>query len=1706
MRIQHTLSFQFCRKLRRRGASAGIVIGTLALICAFISGPAYGQTYLQSIGVPPWSNDLPVENGWIDAANGILHIEIPLASYPQRGGATETVKLEYDSAIWSYDINTGYSYPPAGSYYPSSCPACGLLNDIGGWQLVVSGASGSVSAGTTEYDCEWDPYGDVTGFDLVYNPWIYTEPNGTTHTFTRVTTAYHYGTPGNCTNFPLNGSSYADADDGYYINVTNGTSATVYAPDGTIISNLDNYLATRTDPNGNQYTCSNCATGDTSEAEYYDTLKRTVAKFTVSSDKNDIYIDVLNDHGGTARYTAHVASVDASFFWGSPIYTISEVDLPDGSSYLFGYDSGTGSDHFGVLDSVTLPTGGTVSYSYSLFGGIGFDNVWVTHRTTPDSSTGWSYVPATAGSGVQTNTVTKPTGEHTVYTMVMGQNLPYTTLAQYYDSASNLVETVSNCYAGLSPQTSTCPDNGTGDGELIGTTTTLPAPGGNISATTEYTWNSNYQGNIVKKSEWNFGSSPTGSADRTTTYTYYTPSVNCSSMGPGCNLVNRPATITVANSSGSLVSKTVNCYDNTSGCGTSLASGHTGVVQHDDTNYGSGFTARGNLTQVQNYTSSSSYITSEKMTYDITGQLTMSYDGNNNETTYSYSDNFYTDNGNTSGLSSYTPSTATNAYLTSKTEAYGTSVAEAFAYGYYWGTGQMALSTDPNSQTTYYHFYDSENRPTATIFPDGGWKLATYPSATELDRYTGITSPTPGTSCPSSGSTCRQDQTEMDSLGRVQHQNLVSDPSGEDSVDTAYDSDGRAYSVSNPHRSGSSPTDGTEYYGYDALDRKYKITRTDGGAAYTYYGATVSSQGGRSSQMCSGYGTGYPVLHVDEAGHKRQNWTDGFGRLIEVDEPDPSSGSLTSGSPANTCYRYDLNNNLTYALSAGGTQSRSLFYDMISRLTSSINPESNWTATGTPTSVTTYYSYDSNANLTSKTEPAQNQQGASTVTISYCYDALNRMIAKEYASSSSCSAPVATYWYDGQTPSGCTISSFSYGSYTKPNRTAMCDAAGTEAWSYDKMGRVLNDQRVSNAVTKTATYTYNYDGSITTLLYPSGRTITYTPNSAQQFISAVDVAHSINFATNASYSPQGALTSLSSGSSLVSTTYYNNRLQPCRISAKSSGTAPTSCADATDIGNILDLTFNWDLSSVNSLCSTSFGSPTDNGNLASVANNITTGRSQNFCYDPLNRLAKAETTSTYSTGAAYCWGESYTIDALGNLKGITPITGVYSGCTVESGISVSANAQNRIYAGTNPDFSYDTAGNMINDTTHSYTFDAENHLTQVDGTPGNCSSATECYVYDGDGRRVEKETSSVSKIYWYDQNGSVLDETDGSGNTSNSSFNEYIFFNGNRIARLDSSANVYYYFADHLGTTRVITNASGSICYDSDLYPFGVERPPYTQSCTFNTYKFTGKERDSETGLENFGARYDASTMGRFVSPDAMGAAWSQEDPQSFNLYSYVENNPASLTDPSGRVFCRTDPDTQQLICDVTNIEYLNDPAKYDALGYHHYDCSCDTAADILAWNRHIDPGVPDISTDFLNLYFAGSAIRGGFTLARGAWGLLGEFGAANVPEDILVIGKMADLEADGAILPGEKTLLPDLTTDLGSKDANWARNEAKLQDAMKEGQPIRDASVDPATGEPKAGSESGFLGMERDTLRNNGWWLDGDMWNPPQLQPAGYK
>ena len=218
---------------------------------------------------------------------------------------------------------------------------------------------------------------------------------------------------------------------------------------------------------------------------------------------------------------------------------------------------------------------------------------------------------------------------------------------------------------------------------------------------------------------------------------------------------------------------------------------------------------------------------------------------------------------------------------------------------------------------------------------------------------------------------------------------------------------------------------------------------------------------------------------------------------------------------------------------------RTFTYNSLAQLLTAVNPGSG----------TISYTYDGDGNVLTKVAPKPNQTGTLTVTTSYIYDALHRLLDKNFSDGT----PSAYYRYDLASIWGVAVEN--------PIGRRVGTSVGSPAtsnvvYSYDVMGRVKKAATVIAPVTawKNFLYTYNLDGSLATLTYPTGRVVTYAYNAAGRALSAVDAANNVNYATEASYAPHGALASLKQGVSasfagITSTSSYNNRLQPVVLSA-----------------------------------------------------------------------------------------------------------------------------------------------------------------------------------------------------------------------------------------------------------------------------------------------------------------------------------------------------------------------------------------------------------------------------------------------------------------------------------------------------------------------------------------------------------------------------
>ena len=207
---------------------------------------------------------------------------------------------------------------------------------------------------------------------------------------------------------------------------------------------------------------------------------------------------------------------------------------------------------------------------------------------------------------------------------------------------------------------------------------------------------------------------------------------------------------------------------------------------------------------------------------------------------------------------------------------------------------------------------------------------------------------------------------------------------------------------------------------------------------------------------------------------------------------------------------------------------------MLSRVTQVTTPEGK--------DNTKYFYYTTSSNTLCAGDPSAvcRRTDERGITTTYTYDALNRpgYNPSTAAMSYSNSDPSVYYSYDQTSYNGLTIAN------GKGQRTGMSDASGETAWSYDPMGRVAAEERTIGSVTKTLSYGYNLDGSLASVTYPSGRTVTYTPSAVGRARSAVDTGDSINYVTSAIYAPQGALETADYGSNITFSASYNNRLLP----------------------------------------------------------------------------------------------------------------------------------------------------------------------------------------------------------------------------------------------------------------------------------------------------------------------------------------------------------------------------------------------------------------------------------------------------------------------------------------------------------------------------------------------------------------------------------
>jgi RHS repeat-associated protein len=320
------------------------------------------------------------------------------------------------------------------------------------------------------------------------------------------------------------------------------------------------------------------------------------------------------------------------------------------------------------------------------------------------------------------------------------------------------------------------------------------------------------------------------------------------------------------------------------------------------------------------------------------------------------------------------------------------------------------------------------------------------------------------------------------------------------------------------------------------------------------------------------------------------------------------------------------------------------------------------------------------------------------------------------------------------------------------------------------------------------------------------------------------------------------------------------------------------------------------------------------GQLTSVTDQKNTARNRAYEYDKLGRLGKVKGgVDAFSNPA---WHQNYTYDRYGNRTGVTK-TGEAPQIPLDGLASLGFNtANNRINTA---GFEYDPAGNqtraVINDggTQQQYRYDCAGRLAQVLDASGNVVAT---HSYGASNQRLVSVEGGVTRYFAWD-GGQTIAEFEASGANALVWKTSYVYLVGRLLATTSGAGGTEtrFHHPDRLGT-RLVTGADGTVVSEQLGLPFGTMLP-FTQTYGGeNSYqhptlgnpskkRFTSYDRSEATGLDYAVNRFYSSQQGRFAQVDPIGmGAVSLGNPQSLNLFSYVQNDPVNFVDPTGMNSC----------------------------------------------------------------------------------------------------------------------------------------------------------------------------------------------------------
>jgi RHS repeat-associated protein len=903
-----------------------------------------------------------------------------------------------------------------------------------------------------------------------------------------------------------------------------------------------------------------------------------------------------------------------------------------GAAHQFGYN-GTGE-----LTQATTPLGGTLGWSYCsyTYSGPGIAYREVQSRTMSSGtfsgamSNTWNMTTDTGASQHATWTVSDA-GANSSKVWVFASGLP----ASYEERGPGGTALMHTDY--------TWTTDAVGN-PYVGTVVNTANPGAN-QVQSKSTQTLDAYGNLTQSAVYDFGNLTT--PVKTYNYTYLH---NVDGNYDARYIRNRVTNVTVTPAGGGATTLVSNTYDVYSTICAGNGSGmvvRTGAFQHDDGNYGTSFTYRGNVT------SRSSMGSSVSMRYESTGIAICTMDG--------------------AGRSiSSAPDASTGYSLPGVLTPGGNSnLATTVTYASSW---QVTSVTGPNGAQGKTD-YDGYGRPSKTKIPDGAETNYAY-------AYVGVAGATANTQTATIGDTAqagyRWKKTTLDGFGRVIRVETGHDTTTMSQVDTQYAACacsplGKLWRVSQPYAPGGTPVWTT--YAYDGSGRTVSVTLPDGSATATQYLTTVTDPAGNTF-------TGSMVKTTDAAGKWKIQRSDRMGNLVQVLEPNPDT--TMDGRYLTTNYTYNAIGQMMqvkmrrYPLGSTSTyteQTRTFEYNG-KNLVAATNPE-----TGRVT-----YEYDGDGHVTKKTDA----KGWET---RYSYDSYGRLTqVQHWAWQSAATLQELTdqridYYYD---TNPCGDGSFN-GQNTWGRLTAVNFQASSEnqscvyQYSYNQAGRVTSQKMLwklpdgsagssgPQTFDMTAGYEWDNEGRMTAMTYPevrtAGKRYTYGFDEMGRANAMIDGTQT---QVSATYGVAGEVLSMGYFGRSESRT-YNNMFQMTRQTVTYGSTW-------------MDMQYVY-MAGLN------------NGRIAKSIDGVT-GETVDYTYDVWNRLVRAETEGT----AGVQWGQAFTYDGFGNLNAKTATKGTAP--TFNTTIDPTTNGGPTSYDPHQiPDGSTDVEGRPLGSSTVRYFYD-----------------------------------------------------------------------------------------------------------------------------------------------------------------------------------------------------------------------------------------------------------------------------------------------------------------------------------------------------------------------------------------------------------------